>query len=292
MLFKDTCRFLNCICLYTIVGNLLVFNGTGCSKAIPFVYFVCISYIGVAYLSLVLPVVVRFSLVIFPPFGGDINLNADIPDPHQTVAGNTALSVNVTDQQADFWKRWLEERHCIEHIFDRLKDIPNFESGVGKDGNTTCMGSNTDVDVEAGEAQVQAQAQGRGNDPYIEVASAGLWDNCPICLVDFDCKIEDATSSAAAAPESSAVDDDGNVVRPGSDPQQGEEQQLQDQLVVNFPCRGKHLFHVKVRKIKSDQIRSMTFYKRGLILGFIFGVCRQFPSYMNRLPLFPFLNPT
>jgi hypothetical protein len=243
-------------------------------------------------LSLVLPVVVRFSLVIYPPFGGDINLNADIPDPNQTVAGNTALSVNVTDQQADFWKRWLEERHCVEHIFDRLKDIPNFESGVHNDGNTTkctggndgntttCMGGNdgntttymgssTDVDVEAGEAQ--AQVQGQSSDNYIEVANAGLWDNCPICLVDFDCTIEDAMSSAVAAPESSAVDDDGNVVHPGLDPQQ-------HQLVVNFPCRGKHLFHVKV----------------GFVLRTILSACCCFLSYMymSRIPFALTINRT
>jgi len=110
------------------VGNLLVFNNIECAMSSPIVFSTSVSYIGLTYLSVMVPSFIRCSLSCYPPVSIDdrmylLNLNAfDFRAGNNTggalYAMNQELGANLTPDETQYWKNWLVQHGCEEFEYN------------------------------------------------------------------------------------------------------------------------------------------------------------------------------
>lgn len=138
------------------VGNLLVFNGTRCSdpESTPMTFWVCLIYIILGYMSLIIPMLVRWCVnAQFPPMPAVRNA---LSDPHAEPVNDYAVTT-----RNDMWRRWLAGYQCIPVQYKDVKSKPP-------------------------PAEDPAPFEATEDSTLKPVEEAGVGTNCPICLVDFD----------------------------------------------------------------------------------------------------------
>lgn len=110
------------------VGNLLVFNNVECAADAPVVFATSVAYIGLTYLSVLVPSLIKCSLSCIPPSSIEdrmylLNLHSfEMRPGHQHPIGafymNQELGAELTSDQTSYWKRWLEQYDCHEFAYN------------------------------------------------------------------------------------------------------------------------------------------------------------------------------
>jgi hypothetical protein len=198
------------------IGNLLVFNDSGCKAETPFVFYTSLTYIVLVYFLFLSSMIIRISLAACP---ASVDLRSLLDSLHEAGLIPTNETVN--------WTAWLESYGCKEMSYADWRQAHRKASST----SPTAPLSNERRD-SSGIVQIN-NAMHDGDQQQSDDLD-GQMTSCPICLCDFDDNAQpmgDLENQAVPPASSTSAEDASDGPSNTS------------AMIVSFPCPARHIFH-------------------------------------------------
>jgi hypothetical protein len=234
--------------IWFAVGVLLIVNNTVCIYEIPVIFVVSLVYICASLLSVILPLLLKFTLGACPPRSEEDRALAqrwgEYLPPRFLGHENNMASPDLSDEQKAYWTQWLQERGCEEHVYQPRQhpSLPSEESAANNPSESLPGPLSLSMVVNN---------EGSSTREYNEEYST-----CSICLQPYE-----------SAAEVNNVD-----ASPSTQERSYQTLQSNSSIVVSYPCSAKHIFHPDCLK-SWLQVSSIRSGERGITCP----CCRQHP---------------
>jgi hypothetical protein len=188
-------------------------------------------------------------------------------------------SSQLSEEQSRRWRRWLEDRGCVEHVWGPQQLSAGIEENGHKEGESSadreeglegeeressllcsiCLQPFASTGSYVPSQQQQQQQQALSTDG--QTAAAG-YHRAELSSIELDVEVALPTAAAAAAVDTQAA--------PGRSSSDG----VAMPIVVCYPCSGRHVFHAACLHAWLQ----ITYERTGLESRLSCPCCRQHPT--------------